>query len=367
MNRYISNFHIALLLIGLYALPSCNKLNSETEIQTEYCLDDFIKGKMNVDTAKVSPVIETLALTGKVEYNPDRVIHFTSLVGGMITNTYFHIGEEVKKGELLAEIRSTELSSLLAQKRSYQSQIKVAERELHSIKTMHQDNIASQKDLLEAQSTVEILIAELENIEAHLRLYSASTDRDVFQIKAPSSGTIVSKNIKPGMQISAEGDPLFTISNLDEVWIMADIYPGNISYVKENMAAEIRAFAYDNEIFNGHIDAISQVFDEEERVLKARIVMDNSTKRLIPGMFVDVLVEKKLGASAVSVPTKSLIFDNDQHFLIVYKDDCNIELRSVVPSVQNNDQVFFESGLNAGEQIITKNHLLIYNQLRNLN
>lgn len=355
------------LLIGMLFLMGCTEAANELkEADEEYCIDESMKEKITIDTAFSTPVTETLALTGKVEYNPDKVINFVSLVGGVITNTYFTLGQEVKKGQLLAEIKSTELSSLLSQQKSHQSQILVAQRELESVEAMYQDKIASQKDLVEAQSNLEVLKAELESIDAQLNIYSASGERGVFQIKAPSSGIVVHKNIAPGMQISAEGDPLFTISDLREVWIMANIYAGNIAYIKENMKVDIKALAFPDEVFQGKINSLSQVFDVEERVLKARIAMDNAKGKLIPGMLVDVLVEKELGTSAVAVPANALIFDNNQHFLLIYKNDCTIEVRRVHPFIQNSSQVFFENNIEAGEEVITKNHLLIYNNLREL-
>lgn len=370
-NRFKSTNSLAILgiyvtLLGTLSLTGCAEIAKETEKTQSYCLDEFMKEKITIDTASHSQVTETLALTGTVEYNPDNVINFVSLVGGIITNTYFSPGDEVKKGQLLAEIKSTELSSLLSQKKSHQSQIQVAQRALESIQAMHEDKIASQRDLIEAESNLLVLTSELETIEAQLNLYSASSERGVFQIKAPSSGTIVNKNITPGTQISAEGDPLFTISDLSEVWIMANVYAGNVAYVKEKMNVNIKALSYPDEIFNGKIDALSQVFDADQRVLKARIVMDNNKNKLMPGMLVDVLVEKVLGTSAIAVPANALIFDNNQHFLLIYKDDCNIEIRPVVPFVQNTDQVFFESNLESGENVISKNHLLIYNHLKGL-
>lgn len=370
-NRFKSSntrisFGIYAILLGALSLTGCAEIENEKEETQTYCLDEFMKEKITINTVSYSQVTETLALTGTVEYNPDNVVNFVSLVGGIITNTYFSLGDEVKKGQLLAEIKSTELNSLLSQKKSYQSQILVAQRTLESVQAMHKDKIASQKDLIEAESNLVVLTSELETIDAQLSLYSASTERGVFQIKAPSSGTIVNKNITPGTQISAEGDPLFTLSDLNEVWIMANVYAGNVAYVKEKMKVDIKALSYPDEIFNGKIDALSQVFDADQRVLKARIVMDNSNNKLMPGMLVDVLVEKILETSAIAVPANALIFDNNQHFLLIYKDDCNIEIRPVVPFVQNTDQVFFESNLESGENVISKNHLLIYNHLKGL-
>lgn len=354
-------------ILALLSFSSCTQALLETKETQNPCLSDFIKENIILDTVANYPITETLALTGKVEYNPDKVINFVSMVGGVITNTYFTLGEEVKKGQVLAEIKSTELGHLLSQKRSLQSQISVAQRTLESTLALYQDKVASEKNLVEAQSSLDILNAELENVETQLSLFSASSERGVFQIKAPASGIIVHKNIVPGMQVSTEGEALFTISDRSEVWIMANVYAGNIPHVKEHMEAKIKALAYPDELFSGKINLLAQVFDTEERVLKARIVMDNTNNKLIPGMLVDVAVEKDLGRFATAAPGNALIFDNNQHFLLIYKSDCDIEARPVHPSIQNAEHVFVEENLQVGEKIIAKNHLLIYNHLKALN
>lgn len=197
-----------------------------------------------------------------------------------------------------------------------------------------------------------------------MALYKPSAKLGVFQVRASATGTIISKNVAAGMQISAEGEPLFTISDLNEVWIMANIYAGNLPYVKRDMPVEIKALPYSGEVFNGKINAISQVFDANERVVKARINMDYKDGKLLPGMLVDVKVEKDEGVLANAAPLNALIFDNNQYFLVMYKSDCDIEVRRVTPTVQNATTVFFENNIEAGEEIITKNHLLIYNHLK---
>lgn len=363
-TRNFTSVYLVVTLLALLSLTGCTEEIKEIKVEDKFCLNEFMKENINVDTVMNLPVTETIHLTGNVEYNPDHVVEFVSFVGGMITKTFFTLGDEVRKGQLLAEIESTELSSLLAQKRSQEAQILVAKRAYESSITLYEDEIVSERDLIEAKSNLDVLEAELENIEAQLNMYSASNERGVFQIKAPSSGIIVNKNISKGMQISASSDALFTIANLNEVWIMADVYAGNVPFVKAGMKVAIDAIAYPHELFNGKINSLSQVFDAENRVLKARIVMDNSANKLMPGMFVDVLVDKEMGKQASAVSSSALIFDNNKHFLLIYKDDCEIEVRLVEPLAQNSQYVFFENNIEAGENIITKNNLLIYNQLK---
>lgn len=353
-------------LMPLALLFSCNEKETVTEKNEKFCLNDDLKKKVTIEEIKREPVSETFTLTGNVTYNSDNVIQFTSLINGVVTNTYFSLGDYVKKGQVLAEIKSTELNGLQSENKSVESQLAVAQRQLASVKSMFEDGIASQKDLIQAESEVKVLKASLENIKSNLALYSASPEKSVFQIKAPSNGFIVAKNMSSGMQISSGSEPLFTISDLNEVWVMVNIYATDMQNIKENMEVKIKTLAYPDEVFSGKISALSQVFDAEEHVLKARIVMKNTDLKLKPGMSADIILNKS-NASAeylLAVPVKAVIFDDNQNFLVVYKDDCNLEIRQVDPVTKNREVVYFDKGIQENEKIISKNQLLIYESLK---
>ncbi len=333
-----------------------------------FCLNAQLKEKIEIETVKKQAVAENLSLTGNITYNTDDVVQFSSLVGGLITNTYFSLGDYVKKGDVLAEIKSTELNSLQAERKSLEAQLQVAKRQLQSAQSMFDDGIASQSELVQANSQVNVLKSSLENVEQNLSLYSASSEKSVFQIKAPVTGYIVTKNVSPGMQIAANDAPLFTISNLSKVWVMVNVYPANLKDIHEGMEVNITTPAYPNQTFTGKITVISQVFDAEEHVLKARIVMNNTDLKLKPGLTADILINKKNNnTNMAAVSAQALIFDNNQNYIMVYNDDCHIERRQITPTVKNRDFLYFENGLNEGEKVIVKNHLLIYEQLKATN
>lgn len=353
-------------LMPLALLFSCNEKETVTEKNEKFCLNDDLKKKVTIEEIKREPVSETFTLTGNVTYNSDNVIQFTSLINGVVTNTYFSLGDYVKKGQVLAEIKSTQLNGLQSENKSVESQLAVAQRQLASVKSMFEDGIASQKDLIQAESEVKVLKASLENIKSNLALYSASPEKSVFQIKAPSNGFIVAKNMSSGMQISSGSEPLFTISDLNEVWVMVNIYATDMQNIKENMEVKIKTLAYPDEVFSGKISALSQVFDAEEHVLKARIVMKNTDLKLKPGMSADIILNKSNASaeSLLAVPVKAVIFDDNQNFLVVYKDDCNLEIRQVDPVTKNREVVYFDKGIQENEKIISKNQLLIYESLK---
>jgi cobalt-zinc-cadmium efflux system membrane fusion protein len=345
---------------------SCNKKEEAAPAEKEgFCLSEKLKEKMQIEDVKKQGVQENIGLTGNITYNADNVVKFSSLVEGIVTKTFFSLGDHVKKGQVLAEIRSTELNNLEAQAKTLQSQLQVAQRQLQSVKGLSDDGIASQKDLLQAQSEVDVLNASIANVNANLSLFSASNDKSVFLIKAPTEGYIVDKNISPGTQISQNSEPLFTISNLKEVWVLANIYTTNVTHIKEGMPVDIVLPAYPGEIFKGKITTLSQVFDADEHVLKARVVMENKDLKLKPGMPADIIINKgENDRELPAVPASAVLFDDNKNYILVYKDDCNIEVREINPAIKNSRWAYFENEVKEGEKIITRNQLLILEKLK---
>lgn len=359
---------LPLLLVGLggLILHGCDEHTPELRAEKEnYCLDKSFEGKVEFEKALIQPVSEGIHLTGAVEANPDKVIQFVSLVSGVVSKTYFSLGDHVRRGQVLAELRSNELSTLQSELNSLDARIQLAEKKLESVQSMYDDGISTAKELTEAKSEISIHQSDRQRVLAHLDLFSASEDKLVFQIKAPSSGIVIDKSIAPGTQIAAEGESLFTISDLREVWVMVDIYATNVQHINSGMEVNINTLSYPDTIFSGTIGAISQVLDSEAKVLKARIVLQNGDRILKPGMLVDVIALKDSSSEAISIPTHSLVFDDNKNFVVVHKSDCDMEIREVEILSSNNGITFLSSGLAENENIISKNQLLIYEQINN--
>ncbi|HUH51878.1 MAG TPA: efflux RND transporter periplasmic adaptor subunit [Flavobacterium sp.] len=358
MKNYIIPILIAFLLIG------CKKKEAYTSHQKErFCLDADFKDKIEIIQVTSERVVEGIHLTGTVEANPDRVVHFVSLVNGLVSKTNFSLGESVSKGQVLAEMQSTELSALQAESGSLEAQIEVAKAALVAKQQLFDDKISSNKELLESKNHLRMLEVEKQKVQHNLSLFSASNSRDVFLIKAPTSGIITAKNINSGSTITDNGTVLFSISDLDEVWTMANIYAMDIVDITEGMEVEFTTISYPTQVFRGRIDAISQVLDYNAKVLKARITVDNKDHKLKPGMMADILALKKLDHKTIAIPTPCIVFSNNKNYVLVYTDDCNIQAREVVILTKNNGTTFIESGLSENEKIIAKNQLLIFEAL----
>ncbi len=330
-----------------------------------YCLDPAFRERIDLVKPAYEKVTEGIHLTGSIEANPDKVVSFVSLVSGVVTGVNFSVGDRVQKGQVLAEMQSSELSALQSELASLKSRIAVAENRLKAAKAMFTDGVSSQRDLLEAQSELDILQSELSRNSANLGLYSASVAKGVFQIKAPVSGIITQKAVTTGAQISPESGSLFTISDLSQIWILANVYATNVKNVFPGMEVSITTLSYPDEQFRGRISSVSSVMDEEAKVLKARIELPNTGMKLKPGMLVDINAFKPVDRLALSLPTSSLVFDDNENYVVVYRNDCEIAIRKVGILTRNNGTTYLSDGPDTTESIISKNQLLVFEQLKN--
>lgn len=348
-----------LVLSSMLCVACQDKKEKEGLVVQQVCIGEDAQ-LINVTQTSV---VEKLNFQGKVTYNPNAVVNYVSLVGGVIKNSFITLGDKVKKNQVLAEIKSVELNALEAEIQQTSSFLRVAERQLVSTQGFYKDGIASEKELISAESEVANLKSELTRLKTNLELYSASTEKGVFQIKAPMSGFIVANNLSAGMQISAEGDPLFTISNLDEVWVNFNIYATDINQVKEGMQVEIRTSAYPDKIFNGEIVRISQVIDPVENVLKARVILKNTDLLLKPGLNVETIVNVDRDRKAFKLPNDAVIFQNDAYYSVVVNSSCNLIITRLNIISKNEDMVYVDEGLEQGDNVLKENALLMFDKL----
>jgi len=337
-----------IILVGVITLISCNNKKTENE-KLNLNNKAFIE---NVETIKpaLSNQEQELILSGKVECDPSKVIYYMPIISGLIERTYFSLGDRVQKEQTMLDIRSSELSSL-------QSELAIAQRNLQSAEAMYKDNLTSERELIEARST-------FEKLQADLSLYGENKGGGVFAIQSPITGFVIDKNASAGSTV-AEGDtPLFTVADLSTVWIIVNVYAGDLQLVKQGMPVEINALAYPNEVFRGKIDALSQVFDPEEKVLKARIVMNNKDLKFKPEMSVVVKLKNETQQKTLSIPSDALIFDDNKYFVVIETESKNFEIKEIQLQGHYQKTSYIRSGLTENDKVVVKNQLLIYSELK---
>lgn len=346
-----------LLSVGILSF-SCSTKPDNTDIK-DTIKPDFVKTVKTIE-AKSSNQEEELTLTGKVEYDPDKVINYVPLMNGTVVKTYFSLGDKIQKGQTLLDVRSADLNSMQAEYTSSEAELSIAKRDYQSAKELYDDNMLSEKELIEAESKLKQAKAAYNKAKNDISIFSTGKGNGIFSIKAPMSGYIVEKRVAAGSTISTDSEPLFVIADLSTVWVVANVYAGDLAFVKEGMDVKISTLSYKDEIFEGKINNISQVFDSDEKVLKARIKMNNAELKLKPEMSTVIKLKDRTLHKTLSIPSNALIFDNNKYFVVVEDTSAQYSVREVKVQGHNADITYVSSGVNEGEKVVVENQLLIY-------
>jgi cobalt-zinc-cadmium efflux system membrane fusion protein len=349
------------IVMGLL-LPSCHKKENQPS-EVKFKLTETLSKGKELSEVTLKTVESELLLTGKISFNEDKVARVFPLAGGFVRDLNVELGDHIKKGEIMAIIRSPEIAGFAREGSAALSQVHVAEKNAQVADELYKSGNISEVELINAQKDLDNARGELLRIQAVLDMYGAGSGA-VYPIKSPVSGIIVQKNIALNMELRTEDiSPVFIVGDLDDVWVMANIYESDITKIKEGYQAEITTIPYPDKIFRGKIDKIFSLMDAESKVVKARVTLQNPNFELKPEMFANVKVNYTEPVRKLTIPSTALIFDKSRYFVMVYIADDNIETREVMVYKDNGKIVYIESGLKEGEKVMTKYQLLVYDAL----
>lgn len=364
MKNYIKIIALSAVAVNLWSCGSKPATDAGTA-SSSCIITPELKKHIQLCNAENAFASKELNLTGVVTYDQNHLFTYHSLISGVVTKVTFQLGDYVTKGQVLAEVKTTELTTQKLDRMKSSSELTLAQRKLASVQSLFNDGIASENDLQEAKNNVAIKIAELKHNDEQLAIQGGNITSGIITIKAPGNGYIIEKNITEGIQIEVGQDDLFTLSDLKKIWIQASVYAAQLEKVKVNAPVGITSIAYPDKVFNGKINRLSNVFDSEERVLKAIIELDNTDLLLKPSMMVQVNLKETIKEPALRIPKTAVIFADNTYHLLVYHSDCNVQIVDVEP-LSSDDTYYYisEGSITPKEQLINANALLIYNELK---
>lgn len=350
----------ALFSIGLNSCTDKAPLGDEKQ---GYVLPDSLLKTIEIDTVTSSKVLNSLTLTGKVDFNEDQVIKIYPVISGLVSDIKVMLGDYVKKGQPLANIKSVEMAGYSNDFSMAKSNLEIAKKTLDATNDMYKSGLASQRDQLAAQENDNQAVSALQKAQRVLTLNGGSLNGD-YVVRSPIEGFVVEKQVNNNMMIRTDNATgLFTISDLKNVWVMANVYESNIANVKTGDSVQVTTLSYPGKIFHGKVDRIMNVLDPSNKVMKLRIVLPNPGYLLKPEMFASVVVRNTENKKMISIPFRDLIFDHSQYYVLVYKSQSDISIRPVQVMNTVGDRSFISEGLTEGEKLIGTQPLLIYQEL----
>lgn len=364
MNKTI----YTLCLISLSVLVSCKEKKDIQSLPSKFVLSDSMSKMISIDSVSNCYIDNALILSGEVSYNDNNVNKIFPRSSGQVMECKVSVGDKVAAGQVLAVLKSADVAGNYADLGSANADIIITKRQLDNAELLLKNGIASEKEYVEAKQNYEKALSAKAKIQASISINggNGSNAGGTYTLTSPISGYIVEKKVNTGNYIRTDmGDYLFTISNLKNVWVNANVFETDIAKVKIGSPVEVNTLAYPDVKLKGKVDNISQVLDPTNKTLRIRVQLDNQDMLLRPEMFARVVVSNKENKKAICIPTSALVSLNGKNFVVVFRSNSDMSIAEVNILKTQGDYTYLLSGPAPGEKIITHNQLLVFQQLLN--
>jgi cobalt-zinc-cadmium efflux system membrane fusion protein len=352
------------LSITALVLSGCEKPEDKDVKSNRFCLSDTLKAHLSLAEAVSANVKYRLMLSGKVTVDENRRSKLYPQVSGVVEDLKVQLGDYVTKGQIMAVIRSREVADIESQLISAQAELIAARKNESVQEDLFRAGLAAEKELINARAAREKAESEVKRLRDAYQILGV--DNNLYYMKAPISGFVIEKNpsVSENMQFNEqEIGYFFTIADISDVYVTANVYETDIAKVKTGYEAEVRLVAYPEKIYYGKVDRILNVIDPETRVMQVRIRLSNPDFMLKPEMFAQVSLRYADVESQIAIPARAVVFDKNRHYVVVYNDDCDLAIREVQPYLTTDETTYVKHGLESGEKVMIKHHLLVYEEL----
>lgn len=331
-------------------------------------------------------VEKTVVASGSVESVNE--VDVGAQVSGKITKLYVKLGQEIKKGEMIADIDSTTQINTLNTKKaalvSYQAQLKakktaydVALSSYNRLSKLYTQKATSLDSVNTAKSTLDNAKAEMEAIEANIKqaeieVNTAETNVGYTKITAPMDGTVISVPVSEGQTVNANQTTptIVTIADLSKMKIKPEISEGDITKVKAGQEVSFTILSDSQTVYHSVIDSVdpantttsdssstSSLSSSSSSTTSAiyyyaNVLIDNPDRTLRIGMTTENNIKIANAKDVLLVSNMAIQKRDGKSFVNVLNDKNQPEPREVEIGVQNDFKTEIKSGLNEGEKVI---------------
>lgn len=346
----------SLLLLSLIALP-LTACKSTPPPAAENQLSN-----VGVETAiaHVQQSTDYLEVPARVSADPSRVVHIFPPLSGRMLGLRVLPGQEVKKGDVIAQLQSSDIASARSDFEKAKIEVIRADRALTRGKILLQHDVLSQADYYELEATDSTAHSELERSRQRIHELGFAEDgvSDEIALRSPISGVVLDIGSAAGeMQRSLDNaTAIATIANIDSVWVLGDVFERDLASLKVGREVEIHLPAFPDLKLTGRIDNIGDALDPTTRTLKLRVVLPNPRHLLKADMFATIRVPGAL-RNAVILPATAVLHEGDRTFVFIPNASGKFDQRNVTigrtfdSGSTRNIEIL--SGLNEGEKVVT--------------
>lgn len=334
---------------------------------------DTVKSQdIGVETAGPGRLKQILELPGEIALNSDKVAHVVPRLAGVVTDVRAHLGDRVRKGDVVAVLDSRELADLRSEYLTELKRVELARATFEREETLWKKKISPEQDyLVSRQALAEADIRAQAAIEKLLALRLSRTDIERlstepvralarYEILAPFDGTIIEKHLAVGEAVK-EDATIFVIADLSMVRVEVTINAKDLAAIKEGHVVTVRSDVTGSQA-TGRLAHVGSLVGEQTRSAKAHALIPNPDGRWRPGLFVTVhAVEEE---ATVPIAVKADAIQQFRDWDVVFIQVGNLfEVRPVKLGRRDRERAEVVSGLSAGDRYVSRNSYILKAEL----
>ena len=305
------------------------------------------------------PVAEPVS--GRITYDENVTARVSSSIAGRVVKIAAEIGDHVPRNAVLAQIDSPDLASAEADWRKAQADDTRKKLAWDRSKDLYEHEVLARKDYESAQADYQQAVAETRRAVLRMKNLNASgVENGVFNLRTPIAGIVADRQINPGLEVRPDlQNPLFVITDIQRLWVIADVPERSIGNIKPGQDVSIETDAYSDERFEARVDRVGIALDPGTRRVQVRCTVANPKAKLKPEMFARIRFLADGSKKAVRLPNTALFVEGIHTFAYVEKSPGVFEKRRVTVALRDSVESYIDGGIAAGEHVVTEGALLL--------
>ncbi|RDS80250.1 efflux RND transporter periplasmic adaptor subunit [Dyella monticola] len=320
-----------------------------------------LRNELVVQPVQSHQLPHALVFPANVEADPTHTANVLPPLTGKVTELKVGLGDHVSKGQLLAVIDSGDLAQAYADVEKARDAMDLAKKTLDRARAVKAAGGNAAKDLEAAQSGYNQAVAEFNRAQMRLTAVGGgqgSGAQRPMQITAPTSGYVTALSVSPGTYVNDATAAMMTISNLQSVWITANVPESDVGHIAKGEHVDAELSAYPGQVFHGVVSFVNPVLQPDTRRDLVRALFVNTDGKLMPNMYANVSIDVPQPAQ-VFVPESALLMNNDNTSVFVEVSPWTFQRRTVDLSYDESGDTRVLKGLKAGDRVIVRGGVLL--------
>ncbi len=316
-------------------------------------------------------VHDSFRLPARIDLDQQHVARIGATVTGRIIETEVVLGQQVRKGEQLATLNSTELGLAQSAYLKTSSQVNLRQLAVSRAKRLLASDVIAAAELQEREgllteaevdlrtATDQLRALGMSNIDL-ARLSQEKKINSVLPITASIKGTIVERKVTIG-QVVQPADALFTVADLSHVWVVAELPEQQASWAHKGDEAEVTIAALPEAVLRGRLIYVADMVNPDTRTVTVRMELPNPQRNLKPHMLANLLIRKQ-GVQQLTLPDSAVlrVNDSDHVFLEIAPDEFQLKpvklgirygnVRRILEGLKQGDKVVVEGGFHLNSE-----------------